>query len=41
MVTDTLEDRGFRVYSGEEIPVNDGGIALGQAWLAGMRHQKQ
>jgi hydrogenase maturation protein HypF len=41
MVTDTLEDRGFKVYSGEEIPVNDGGIALGQAWLAGMRHQKQ
>lgn len=30
-----LENRGFRVYSGEKIPVNDGGIALGQVLLAG------
>jgi len=39
-VTTGLQQQGYRVYSGEKIPVNDGGIALGQAWLAAMRHQK-
>jgi len=32
-----LEDHNFTVYSGETIPVNDGGIALGQAYIAGAR----
>jgi hydrogenase maturation protein HypF len=32
-VTTGLQQQGYRVYSGEKIPVNDGGIALGQAWL--------
>lgn len=31
----TLRKAGFAVYSGELIPVNDGGIALGQAYIAG------
>ncbi len=33
-----LEQRGFTVYTGEEIPVNDGGIALGQAVIGGLAH---
>lgn len=32
----TLEDRGFQVYTGERVPVNDGGISLGQAVVAGL-----
>ncbi len=34
LLTGELENRGFYVYSGEKIPVNDGGIALGQVYLA-------
>jgi hydrogenase maturation protein HypF len=30
-----LEERGFRVYTHQRVPANDGGIALGQAVLAG------
>lgn len=33
-----LEQEGFTVYTGENIPVNDGGIALGQAVIGGLRH---
>ena len=32
-----LEEQGFRVYVNEQVPGNDGGIALGQAWLAAER----
>ena len=31
-----LEKRGFIVHVPEVVPVNDAGIALGQAWLGGM-----
>ena len=30
----TLENSGYRVYTGKEIPVNDGGISAGQIYLA-------
>lgn len=30
-----LEQEGFEVYTGEKVPVNDGGIALGQAFIGG------
>jgi hydrogenase maturation protein HypF len=33
-----LEENGFQVYTGEEIPVNDGGISLGQAVIGGLRY---
>lgn len=33
-----LEQRGFTVYTGEQVPVNDGGIALGQAVIGGLAH---
>ncbi len=33
-----LEQEGYTVYTGENIPVNDGGIALGQAVIGGLRH---
>ncbi len=29
---------GYKVYTGEQIPVNDGGIALGQAVIGGLSH---
>lgn len=29
-----LTDAGYRVYINEQVPCNDGGIALGQAWYA-------
>ena len=32
-----LEKDGFKVYVNEQVPGNDGGIALGQAWLAAER----
>ena len=32
-----LEERGFRVYTHQRAPANDGGIALGQAVIAGIR----
>jgi hydrogenase maturation protein HypF len=33
-VTAALEKKGFRVYANRQVPANDGGIALGQAWYA-------
>ncbi len=36
MLRNTLEQDGYEVYTGEKIPVNDGGIALGQAYIGGM-----
>jgi hydrogenase maturation protein HypF len=33
-----LEKKGYTVYTGEKIPVNDGGIALGQAVIGGFAH---
>lgn len=32
-----VRERGFRVYLNEQVPAGDGGIALGQAYLAGMK----
>ncbi len=33
-----LEQEGFEVYTGEKVPVNDGGIALGQAQIGGRKY---
>ncbi len=33
-----LEQNDFTVYTGMQIPVNDGGIALGQVIIGGLRH---
>ncbi|MCF8055047.1 MAG: carbamoyltransferase HypF [Desulfocapsa sp.] len=33
-----LEQEGFTVFTGEQVPVNDGGIALGQAVIGGLAH---
>jgi len=35
---DTLEQDGFQIFTGEEAPVNDGGISLGQAVIGGLRY---
>jgi hydrogenase maturation protein HypF len=37
---DRLHDEGFAVYINEKVPVNDGGISLGQAYLAMKRLMK-
>ena len=37
-LTRALSDEGFRVYSHEKVPTNDGGLSLGQAVCAGMRY---
>ncbi len=36
LAIETLERSGFEVFLPEVVPVNDGGIAFGQAWLAGL-----
>jgi len=36
--THCLCQDGFSVYSGERFPVHDGGIAIGQAIIGGLRH---
>ena len=33
-----LEEAGSTVFSGQTVPVNDGGIALGQAVIGGLLH---
>lgn len=33
----SLTEAGFRVYTNTEVPCNDGGLALGQAYVAAMR----
>jgi len=33
-----LEQEGYTVYTGAEIPVNDGGISLGQVVIGGLAH---
>ncbi|MBU1233336.1 MAG: carbamoyltransferase HypF, partial [Proteobacteria bacterium] len=33
-----LEQEGYAVHTGEKIPVNDGGISLGQAIIGGLHH---
>lgn len=35
---EALEQDGFQVFTGEEVPVNDGGISLGQAIIGGLRY---
>lgn len=37
-LTHALEQDGFKVYSGSSIPVNDGGISLGQVICGGLLH---
>ena len=34
-LVDQLERQGFAVFAGEMVPMNDGGIALGQAFIGG------
>jgi hydrogenase maturation protein HypF len=36
----SLIDQGFRVYLGEQVPTNDGGISFGQAAIAAARTRK-
>jgi hydrogenase maturation protein HypF len=36
LTMDLLINKGFQVFVPEQIPMNDGGIALGQAWLGSL-----
>jgi len=40
LLADTIETSGLTVHTGEQVPVNDGGIAVGQIFLAAPRQQK-
>ena len=40
MLVDFLEAHDLTVYTGEQIPVNDGGIALGQIYVASMQQNQ-
>jgi len=40
-VVGMLQQDGFAVYSNERVPLNDGGLALGQAVVAGARTMKR
>lgn len=37
-LTRELNKKGFSVYTGSEVPINDGGISLGQAVIGGFSH---
>ena len=37
LLTDGLTEHGLKVFTGNQVPVNDGGIALGQAYLADLQ----
>ena len=34
----TLTELGFQTFTGSDIPINDGGISVGQAVIGGLRH---
>jgi hydrogenase maturation protein HypF len=36
-----LESAGFKVFTHQQVPCNDGGISLGQAAIAGYKYKKQ
>lgn len=36
-LSERLAKTGFNVYSGEQIPVNDGGLSLGQAYITALK----
>lgn len=41
LTRDMLEDGGFRVWSQEKVPANDGGVSLGQAVIAWERMKEE
>ena len=36
-LSQALREAGFTVYRNERVPMNDGGVALGQVYLAAMK----
>ncbi|MGR8920087.1 MAG: Kae1-like domain-containing protein, partial [Gammaproteobacteria bacterium] len=40
-LTSLLEARGLRVFRAAQVPPNDGGLSLGQAWVALQHHHAE
>lgn len=39
-IQDQLGEKGYQVYFNERVPANDGGISLGQAWIARLQMEQ-
>lgn len=41
LIRDGLVAKGYQVYIPQQMPLNDGGVSLGQAWICAKKYQQQ